>query len=297
MQELKCAICGEGQSAEILYKENFDYANINEETFSARRLPEKVHYRLLRCNGCGLVYSSPILDPGEIENLYKRSRLTYGAELENLKETYGHYLKKIMDVTPARGNILEIGCGNGFFLEKALELGFKKAFGVEPSKNAIEKADASLKANIVNDIFRPGMFEGDLFDVVCFFQTIDHIVDPNEFLRACRAVLKPGGIVFCISHNTKAFSTKILGESSPIFDIEHIYLFNTGTIREIFEKNGFKVIDVFGIKNSYSLGYWTRMLPFPQFLKKNILTLLGLLGLDTRRVTLTSGNIGIVAVR
>ncbi len=297
MKDLKCAICGGKAGFRVLYRENFDYGAINEEKFSARRLPEKCHYRLLKCKKCGLVYSSPILDPEEIERLYKKSKLNYGTEVQNIKETYGRYLREAMRFAPGRESLLEIGCGSGFFLEKALELGFRKVRGVEPSRNAVEKADAKVRGAIINDMFRPGMFKKDSFDMVCFFQTIDHVVEPNGLLQDCYRILKPGGIVFCISHNTGALSTKALGESSPIFDIEHVYLFDKATIQRIFEKNGFRVIKVMGISNTYSIGYWAGMLPLPSPIKEGVLAVLGIAGLGRKKATIPSGNIGIIAAK
>lgn len=293
MQELKCAICREDKGFDVLYKENFNYNSIDENTFSARRIPQKCHYRILKCKACGLVYSSPVLRPDEIEQLYKKSKLNYEAEIENIKETYGRYLKEAMNLVPSPQNILEIGCGNGFFLEKALDMGFKNVYGVEPSKDAVEKADKRIKDRIIIDIFRPGLFNENFFDLICFFQTIDHIIDPNELLQNCYKMLRPNGIVFCINHNTEALSTKMLGERSPIFDIEHIYLFNKSTIKKIFEKNGFEVVNIIDITNVYSFGYWIRMLPFPASMKKKILHILSFVNLNEKKISVKSGNIGI----
>lgn len=295
MQELKCAICCEDKGFDVLYKENFDYSSIDENTFSARRIPQKCHYRLLKCKGCGLVYSSPIFDTEEIEQLYKKSKLNYDAEIENIKETYGQYLKSLMGLIPSAENILEIGCGSGFILKAALDIGFHNVYGVEPSRDAVEKADEKIQDKIVIDIFRPGLFKENFFDIICFFQTIDHIVDPNELLQNCYKILKPNGIVFCINHNTEALSTKILGERSPIFDIEHIYLFNKSTIKKIFENNGFEVVEIIDISNTYSLGYWIMMLPFPTFIKKIFVDILALISLKEKKISVKSGNIGIIA--
>jgi SAM-dependent methyltransferase len=293
LQELKCAICREDKGFDVLYKENFNYNSIDENTFSARRIPQKCHYRILKCKACGLVYSSPVLRPDEIEQLYKKSKLNYEAEIENIKETYGRYLKEAMNLVPSPQNILEIGCGNGFFLEKALDMGFKNVYGVEPSKDAVEKADKRIKDRIIIDIFRPGLFNENFFDLICFFQTIDHIIDPNELLQNCYKMLRPNGIVFCINHNTEALSTRILGERSPIFDIEHIYLFNKSTIKKIFEKNGFEVVNIIDITNVYSFGYWIRMLPFPASMKNFFLHILSFVNLNEKKTSVKSGNIGI----
>lgn len=295
MKNIPCAICSTADNFNIKFKENFDIDNLDEGVFSARRVPDKYHYQIVRCNKCGLIYSNPILEEKKINLLYKKSKLTYDKELSYLKKTYGYYLRKITINNARRGNLLEIGCGNGFFLEEAIKVGFDNVYGIEPSKQAVSKAPLKIKQKIIVDIFRKGQFKNNFFDVICSFQTLDHIIDPNELLKECYKILRKQGIIFCITHNTNALSAKFLGERSPIYDIEHIHLFNENTLKRIFEKNGFKTINVFNISNNYPLRYWARMFPIPHLLKKSVLSILGNKIIGNIAVNIKAGNIGIVA--
>src|SRR3989344_1045654 len=94
MIQQTCAICGRNNYT-VLYPENFDVNKINSRIFSARRLPDRIHYQIVRCKNCNLVYSTPILEHEKIEKLYKKSFTAYDEHLENLKETYGYYLKEL----------------------------------------------------------------------------------------------------------------------------------------------------------------------------------------------------------
>src|SRR3990170_8079619 len=91
-----CAICGKN-NFNILYPENFDVNKINSRIFSARRLPDRLHYRIVKCKKCSLVFSTPILEYEKIEKLYRKSFTTYDEHLENLKQTYGYYLKQLQE--------------------------------------------------------------------------------------------------------------------------------------------------------------------------------------------------------
>lgn len=295
MVDQVCAICGENVPFKILYPANFKVESLNENHFSARRVPDHLHYRLVRCKKCGLIFSNPILKEKEINKLYRKSKVTYELEIENLKKSYGYYLEKVIDYAPGKKSLLEIGCGNGFFLEEALKQRFDRTWGVEPSVSAIENAPIKVKRFIKNDIFKKGLFENDFFDVVCFFQTLDHIVDPNKFLRTCHEVLKEKGVIFCIVHDIDSLSARLMGEKSPIFDIEHTYLFNQQTLRKLFEKNNFKVLNQMKIVNEYSFKYWNSLLPFGESLKKFIEKALVFFGLDKKTLRIQAGNIGIVA--
>ena len=295
MKNLICAICGENTPFEVLYPANFKRKQIDKVLFSARRIPDRCHYRMVRCKKCGLIFSNPILEENIIHRLYKESELTYGPEIVNLKNTYGNYLKKIINFAPEKNNLLEIGCGNGFFLKEALSYNFKNVWGVEPSVDAANKASREIKPFIKINNFQSKLFKNNFFDMICFFQTLDHIINPNLFLKDCFKILKRRGIIFCIVHNSGSVLAKILGEKTPIFDIEHTYLYNKTTLRKIFEKNNFEVVKVINIANEYSLRYWTKFLPFGTVFKKGIEKIIVLLHLEKISLRIKAGNIGVVA--
>ena len=295
MKEKICAICREVSGYKLLYNQNFKIEAINQNTFSARRMPDRSHYRVVRCKKCGMVFSTPILDSKEIETLYRTSDFTYGTVTRDLKHTYGSYLKKAEKYIREKNRLLEIGCGNGFFLETAKELGFNEVKGVEPSLEAVRQASPELAPGILNRIFGPDLYPASYFNVICFFQTLDHIEDPNKFLEYCRDYLNDKGIVLCITHNIGSLTAKLLGERCPMIDVEHIYLFNKLTLNKIFHQNHFEVIKVFDIKNTYPLWYYLRMLPLPGQIKNDLIQKITNSKLGKIRLSLNIGNIGIIA--
>src|SRR5262249_8138219 len=95
LRPTRCAICGSEGNTMELYPANFDLEALNPAVFSAPRLPDRTHYRLVKCNQCGLVRSDPIADPALLEHLYHQSTFTYGDEVADLKRTYGRYLARL----------------------------------------------------------------------------------------------------------------------------------------------------------------------------------------------------------
>ena len=257
-------------------------------------MPDRIHYRLVRCIECGLVRSDPVAPPDLLAKLYEQSEFNYGTEVKNLQLTYGRYLKKLESLGVCKGRLLEIGAGNGFFLEEALRHGYTEVFGVEPSKNAIEKAPATLQSRIVCDIMRPGLFAASEFDVICLMQVFDHIPFPRELLAECYRVLKPGGVILFLQHNVEAISARMMRDKSPIVDIEHTYLYSPKTLSRVLRLVGFDV-NVAGICwNSYSLQYLCRLLPMPTQLKNAILTALEKTYVGRVRLRLPIGNLWVV---
>lgn len=297
MIQKKCLICGKDEKLKVLYNANFNLQTINKKIFSARRLPDLIHYQINKCLKCGLIFSSPILEKNKIISLYKDSDLNYNELLPYINQTYSYYFKKFLPKINKNFNLLDIGCGNGFFLEEAKKLGIKNVYGVEPGKKSTEKARPDIKKNIKISVFKNGSFPKSYFNVITCFQTLDHLTDPADCIRSTYNLLKKDGIAYFILHNTDGLSVKLFGEKSAIFDIEHIYLFNKITLKKIFSKQGFKKIKVFDIKNKYPLGYWIKMIPIPIFLKKFLLNILHQSKLENIPIAIKAGNIGIIAFK
>ncbi len=181
MKKVTCVICKTNKNTALLYEESFDISKIDSSIFSARRIPDNLHYRLVKCNKCGLIFSNPIMERVKVENLYRQSRFNYGNESEYLRKTYFNYFKNELYFKNKNIRILEIGCGNGFFLEELSKQGFKNAYGIEPGKESVLKADKNIRKRIKVDVLKKGLFEHGFFDVICCFHTLDHIIDLENF--------------------------------------------------------------------------------------------------------------------
>jgi SAM-dependent methyltransferase len=295
LQPTVCAICGDESTAAELWPATFDPTAFNARVFSARRLPDRVHYRMARCNTCGLVRSDPVADQALLADLYKTSTFDYGAEVAAIQATYARALGWLEARSQRRDALLEIGCGNGFFLEQALHRGWQEVRGVEPSADAVAKAPAAVQGKIVQDVMRPGLFTRESFDAVCLFQVLDHISDPIELLEECLHVLRPGGFILALNHNVSAWSARLLGERSPIIDIEHTYLYSPATMRALFSKVGFTEPRVHIVRNTYSLAYLAQLVPLPQSIKSWSLRRLCANRLGSIQVTVPLGNLCLIA--
>lgn len=296
LEDTICPICDTLGNAEEVYPANFDFEDFNTEIFSARRLPDQIHYRIVRCNRCGLLRSDPVISDGEFLNqLYSASHFTYSTEIDNLKQTYGKYLKRVpLPATPDKV-LIEIGGGNGFFLTQALEQGYNQVYNIEPSEDAIRQAPSGLEKSMICDVFREGLFDANTVDTICFFQVFDHLPQPLETLQICYNILKPGGTILFLNHNAKAFSAKILGKRSPIIDIEHTYLYDPQTLSQFVEKMGFSVIESGAVKNQYSLGYVLRLLYLPKPIKKAFINLVEKTPLKHIKGSFPLGNMYLIA--
>jgi SAM-dependent methyltransferase len=293
--ETRCAICNTTNNSTEIYPANYNLQLLNPIVYSARRLPDRVHFRLVKCNHCGLVRSDPIVSSEFLNILYQRSSFTYSDEIINLRKTYGRSLAEILSYGAQKGRLLEIGCGNGFFLEEALAQGYLQVIGVEPSLKAVANASPTIFPRIRCTMMHPGLFEREQMDVICMFQVLDHLIDPGSVIEECYKLLKPGGIILCINHNIDSWTSKIMKEHSPIIDIEHTYLYSPSTLSKLFMLHGFTIKQVGSISNQYSIYYLMRLLPIPILLKRHLLDFLEGQSLRHYSVSIPLGNIRIIA--
>jgi SAM-dependent methyltransferase len=82
-------------------------------------------------------------------------------------------------------NVLEIGCGEGRFLENLASVGLEVS-GVDLNPTAVRRA---RERNL--NVFLPGEIPRRHFDAICMLQTIEHLQQPLEFLRESVRNYKP----------------------------------------------------------------------------------------------------------
>lgn len=295
LESTSCAICGTTGNATEMYPATLTASAFTAAIFSARRLPDRIHYRLARCRSCGLVRSDPVLRAEALEKLYRASTFEYGDELDGLRVTYGRALDRLAELVPARDGLLDIGTGSGFVLELAQTRSWTGVRGVEPSHDAVARAQTDIRPLISVDMMRPGLFEPGSFAAVTLFQVLDHMPDPVGLLEECRRLLRPGGVVLAFNHNVSAWSARLLRERSPIIDIEHTFLYSPRTIRALFHRAGLEAVSVRPARNTYTTRYFTHLLPLPEGPKGRLMSLMQGSRLGRISATLPLGNLCAVA--
>ena len=297
MENRECTLCGPGAPKREKYAANFSPEDLNVAIFSARRQPDRRHFRLVECDECGIIYSDPACTPDELAKLYEGSAVHYDDQEGQIYDSYAPVLDRALERTALRGTFVEVGGGRGFMLRYGAEHGFREMVEVEPSADAERRFEApAANARFLRGILEPGTLAPGSASLVCFFQMLDHLPDPMHFVRTVYDALEPGGVAVCVTHDTSAATARLLGELSPIFDIEHTYLFNRENLARLFEKAGFEGASTFPIANDYSLRYWLAMAPLPRAAKQ-IIAPVGRTRLGRVRLRAFMGNMGLIATR
>lgn len=96
--------------------------------------------------------------------------------------------------------VLDAACGEGYGSRLLANWGASEVVGVDISAEAIASAQQHFSSESVRFIQNdaetlPRHFEPNSFDLIVSFETIEHVQDPELFLRNIRDLLKPGGVV------------------------------------------------------------------------------------------------------
>lgn len=114
------------------------------------------------------------------------------------------------------GFLLDVGCGTGEFIENLNWQG--DVYGIEVNDNAILKAKEK-KIIFADDVLNYREF----FDIIIFRGTIQHVLNPFEYIENSFKLLKKNGYLFFLSTpNSNSIYYKIWGDL-PALDPERNY--------------------------------------------------------------------------
>jgi 2-polyprenyl-3-methyl-5-hydroxy-6-metoxy-1,4-benzoquinol methylase len=121
---------------------------------------------------------------------------------------YSFWMRKIKELIPKQSNVLEVGCGCGYFL-KWLETRHNTV-GIDISPEALKIARKMTKrAKLLNASAEKLPFGGNFFSVVIAFDVIEHLVNPEKFFKETYRILLPNGLLILSTPNPDSFGCRI----------------------------------------------------------------------------------------
>lgn len=168
-----------------------------EEVFSARQqhVDSGVSYSLYMCPTCLAWFWWPLKNPGA--SWYERDERYADRNSDPILEPNEKHVGVIRFLEPLRGSVLDIGCGVGNFLAHAQKKGWK-GWGIDFDHDAIEagRNTFGLENLEVSDLATFAQSHQSLrFELVTFFDVIEHLDDHGTFFKDIERILMPNGYI------------------------------------------------------------------------------------------------------
>ena len=139
------------------------------------------------------------------------------------------------------GNILDVGCGPGFFLSGLTSTWNK--FGIDISKKATEvcKKYANVETGELPNI----AYEKNYFDVVTMIHVIEHLFNPLAYIEKIKKILKKDGLFVLETPDFDSPCARRFGSNFRMLnDPGHISLFTTLSLVQMLEDYGFEILSI-----------------------------------------------------
>lgn len=191
---------------------------------------------LLRCRRCRLVYQaswSSAFQPELYE--YYRERMSWDVDrvYHPLNRPRLLELSQLLAQRVEGRNLLDVGCGAGQWVAVAAERGWN-AMGIDLSPDAIALGTRLGAPVAQTDFFSQELPSGH-FHVVSMWELLEHVGEPDRFLRRAAELLRPGGMLVLSTPNFASLGRRTLGDRWPACNPGHLLYYEPGTLRRALE--------------------------------------------------------------
>lgn len=209
-----------------------------------------IYSGILKCNNCGYICADLNIHNEDVLAFYNREYFfgneyrDYLAAKDALQKNFKNRLKVIEKFTdPDRhSNLFEVGCAYGFFLDIARD-SFKVVRGMDVVEDCVMHARNKLKLDVIQDNFLDYDFGEYKFDLLCMWDTIEHLMRPDLYLSKASNHMDKGALIALTTGNIDSFNSRIRKDRWRfIKPPEHIHYFSKRTLTKMLDNYGFDII-------------------------------------------------------
>lgn len=228
-----------------------------------RTTPDWEAMRVVQCSRCGLYYAAPMpfWDDRDLQALYSTEYFGDESPWWPHVRTQVDPRRRLDAIEKERGKeqpaprMPDIGCGQGYVLERALQRGWD-VWGLEPSKAWAQRTATRLGVKVWAQRIEEAEVPAGTCDIVFSDRVIEHLAEPMAMMEVAHRVLKPGGVAYLVTPNASAlvnhfrsmaFRLSGLRRSpyiEPLGSPYHVVGFTPHSLSVLAERAGFEVRDL-----------------------------------------------------
>ena len=226
-KKIDCPICGSSSFIKLFTKKEEDFQ---------------------KCEKCDFICINPQPTMETLSETYDESYADiYVKKPKSKYRRSKRRLQKLLKLNKNAKTFLDVGCSAGFVVKAACDLGME-GYGVEIEKSGPKYAKETLGLNnIYNGFLEDAKYKSNFFDMITFYEVIEHVPDLKSFLAEIHRIVKNDGIVQLsvpnVGHWTLNNNEKI-EKWDAILPSEHLWYFSPKTMKKLLEDNNFKVLSI-----------------------------------------------------
>ena len=221
------------------------FSNINENNYEETYYSELVAqtYKRYVCKNCSLEFWNPMYIEKKIyEEELQTEYILFHFGLSGISPMMTPFLQ---DPPIKSGKLLDIGCGDGAFLEQAKKYGFD-IWGIDLDNKSIKMANIKRKIDNVYNMTLHDFLDFALkrnlkFQIITFFEVLEHQDNLSCFINDIKSILVPNGIIVgSVPNNNRMLLKKDEGDYPP----HHFTRWSKKTIERYLGDNSFEDITI-----------------------------------------------------
>ncbi len=267
-QEVSCTIC-DSIGYDVVQTPTRQITDPAQLFGAASGLPGT--QRLVRCHRCEFVYENPRCKEEIIRDAYTSSPNDsfddqHHFRVRNFQKTFERIRRRL---PKGRLSILDVGTAGGAFLEAMSGLGHQ-TLGIEANHFLAEKTRGRGLDVIQGTIEEVALPEAS-FDVICFWDVLEHLARPKEVLKRVQPLLKVGGSLLISFPNHGTWQARVAGKHFLWIPSGHLHHFNARHLTQLLQDVGYAPLFFQRHWQTLPLGYLFLMarrlaLPGPKWL-------------------------------
>lgn len=236
METLKnCPACGEKKSTHFLQAKDY---TVSQNTFD-----------IVQCASCNLLFTNPRPEAAQAGYFYKSENyISHSNTQKGFVNKLYHAVRNITLKQKTRliqedqkgtKNLLDVGCGNGHFLQACQQSGWN-IFGMELDPDTAARAAALTQQSIYPNL--QAIPKESTFDMITLWHVLEHVYDLDDYFLFFKSRINLGGKLLLALPNSKSYDANYFKEYWAAYDVpRHIYHFSPETIQSVAQKHGFKI--------------------------------------------------------
>lgn len=198
---------------------------------------EKLGFRYIRCERCELIYV-----PRCLRDVHEGTLCDDYVSLMRQGDRDARHFRRVLRLLERQAGrrLLDVGCGNGLFMEFARQHGWQTS-GVEVNPKLAERA-RQLGHTVQTQAVEQLSAEQGPYDAVTLLQVVEHLDAPLTGLRKLHSLMPAGGILLLDTPNAASHLVRLLGPEHHrhFCGWMHVNIFTPRTLRELARRAGFR---------------------------------------------------------